>query len=199
MFHSIQGEGYWAGHNAFFIRLAGCDVACPWCDTKESWHTRHPVLNVAAILAEVRASLAPIAIITGGEPLMHNLDELTVTLQGEGIRTHLETSGAHPLSGDWDWITLSPKPHREPKGMVVKICDEVKVIIEGESDIEWAESFKEQASTRPGPGNCLGARHFYLQPEWLKKDSAIPLIVEHVLKNPQWQISLQTHKFLGIR
>ena len=122
-----------------------------------------------------------------------------VTLQGDGIRTHLETSGAHPLSGDWDWITLSPKPHREPKGMVVKICDEVKVIIEGESDIEWAESFKEQASTRPGPGNCLGARHFYLQPEWLKKDSAIPLIVEHVLKNPQWQISLQTHKFLGIR
>lgn len=191
MFHSVQGEGYWTGHNAFFIRLAGCDVGCPWCDTKESWTAKgHPILNIAAIVAEVRASGSPIAVITGGEPLMHNLDGLTHALQSAGIRTHLETSGAHPLSGQWEWITLSPKPHRPPLEEILESCDELKVIVSEVADFRWATEMKVKAHN---------AYHFYLQPEWSRREAAIPLILEHIASHPRWRIGLQTHKLLSIK
>ena len=189
-FHSVQGEGVWAGTNAFFIRLAGCDVGCPWCDTKHSWNTRrHPQRHLTDLIAEAKAVKPAIVVITGGEPLMHDLYPLSSGLQAVGLQVHLETSGAHPFSGSFDWVTFSPKRSKLPDDSIYSQVSELKVVVVTQSDLEWAEY---QAAKVPV--NAVKS----LQPEWDTPDS-YALIFEHVLSHPQWRISLQTHKFTNIR
>ncbi len=189
-FHSIQGEGAWAGCNAFFIRLGGCDVYCPWCDQKETWNAkRYPQQSVQFLAEQAKAVNPAIAIITGGEPLMHDLFPLTQELHNQGLRVHLETSGAHPFSGLFDWVTFSPKPYKLPHPSIYEHASELKVIIGQAEDLHWAE---EQA--QKVPANTLK----YLQPEWNRPDNQ-QLIFDYILKHPQWRMSLQTHKFLGVR
>jgi organic radical activating enzyme len=189
-FHSVQGEGYWTGCNAFFIRLAGCDVGCPWCDTKISWSTKHhPQRPLSDLVAEADTAHPQFVVITGGEPLMHNLQPLTQMLHQAGLQVHLETSGAHPLGGEWDWITLSPKPFQPPLAAIYPQVDELKVVIAQPQDLVWAQQQSER-------GNPEVVR--YLQPEW-GSAQAQQWVFDYVLHHPQWRISLQTHKFLGIR
>lgn len=189
-FHSVQGEGMWTGTSAFFIRLAGCDVGCQWCDTKVSWNVnRHPQRNVESLANEAAIAKPTIVVITGGEPLMHNLTLLTQMLKDRGLRVHLETSGAHPLSGTFDWITLSPKRFKPPLSDIYEHAHELKVVIANAEDLEWAESSAKQV-----PSTTL----LYLQSEWNTPDSK-DLVFQYVLKHPQWRISLQTHKLLGVR
>lgn len=189
-FHSVQGEGAWAGTNAFFIRLGGCDVCCPWCDQKESWNAkRHPQLAARELIQTARAANPAIVIVTGGEPLMHDLDLLTQQLKAMGMRIHLETSGAHPFSGYFDWVTFSPKPFKTPHESVYPRANELKVVIADRHDFLWAE---EQAAKVPS-GTLK-----YLQPEWNTPQSS-QLIFDYVLQHPDWRISLQTHKFLNVR
>jgi len=189
-FYTLQGEGRYTGHASYFLRLGGCDVGCVWCDVKESWDaSKHPLVQIESMVKFVVDEMAPIAVITGGEPLMHNLDELTSTLKNNGIRTHIETSGAHPLSGDWDWICLSPKKFKAPLPEVIQKANELKVVIFNKTDFEWAEKFA--AAVSP---TCM----LYLQPEWSKSAEINPLIISYIKKNPQWILSLQTHKFLDI-
>jgi organic radical activating enzyme len=159
-FHSLQGEGAWAGTSAFFIRLAGCDVGCVWCDVKESWDAeKHPLQSVERLTESVIQSGAPICVITGGEPTMHNLSELTQLLQAQGIRTHLETSGTQPLTGEWDWITFSPKKFKAPLQEYYAQSHELKVVINHVSDISWAQEHADKMSSQT---------MFYMQPEWEK-------------------------------
>lgn len=189
-FYSVQGEGAFTGHAAFFIRLAGCDVGCVWCDVKESWDaTKHPRMDVNQLVQEVKNAGAPICVVTGGEPTMHDLSSLTRGLKEMGIRTHLETSGTCSLTGEWDWITFSPKKFKGPLDAYFELAHELKVIVNHVSDIAWAEELrlKSQASIK-----C------YLQPEWEKRERSQELIFEYVRKNPKWAISLQTHKYLGV-
>jgi organic radical activating enzyme len=189
-FYTLQGEGRYTGHASYFLRLGGCDVGCVWCDVKESWDaSKHPLIQIESMVKFVLDEKAPIAVITGGEPLMHNLNELTSTLKNNGIRTHIETSGAHPLSGDWDWICLSPKKFKAPLPEVIQKANELKVVIFNKTDFEWAEKFAAAVSPE-----CL----LYLQPEWSKSAEINPLIISYIKKNPQWILSLQTHKFLDI-
>jgi organic radical activating enzyme len=189
-FYTIQGEGFHTGKAAYFIRLGGCDVGCHWCDVKESWDAELHALTAADTIAE-HASQYPskAVVVTGGEPLIYNLDYLTAQLQQKGIKTFIETSGAYPLSGNWDWICLSPKKFKGPTISVAEKADELKVIVFNKSDFEWAE----QHAKLVGP-NCI----LYLQPEWSKSKEMTPLIVEYVMNNPHWEISLQTHKYLNI-
>ncbi len=189
-FYTLQGEGRYTGHASYFIRLGGCDVGCVWCDVKDSWDAnKHPLVDIESMVKFVVDVNAPIAVITGGEPLMHNLDELTFKLKEHRIRTHIETSGAHPLSGNWDWICLSPKKFKAPVQDVIKHANELKVVIFNKSDFDWAEKFASQVSE-----DCL----LYLQPEWSKSAEMNPLIIDYVKNNPKWIFSLQTHKFLDI-
>jgi len=189
-FYTIQGEGAHQGKAAYFIRLAGCDVGCVWCDVKESWDAdKYPRLTSDMLVAEALKYPARIAVITGGEPLMHDLTELTQALQAAGFATHLETSGAWPLSGTWDWITFSPKKFKAPLPDVAHAAHELKVVVYHSSDLAWAE----QHATTVNAGCRL-----YLQPEWSKREQMMPLIVDHVKENPRWVISLQTHKYLQI-
>jgi organic radical activating enzyme len=189
-FYTLQGEGRYTGYASYFLRLGGCDVGCVWCDVKESWDaSKHPLVQIESMVKFVVDEKAPIAVITGGEPLMHNLGELTLTLKNNGIRTHIETSGAHPLSGDWDWICLSPKKFKAPLPEVIQKANELKVVIFNKTDFEWAEKFA--AAVSPA---CM----LYLQPEWSKSAEINPLIIAYIKKNPQWILSLQTHKFLDI-
>ncbi len=189
-FHSVQGEGTWTGTSAFFIRLAGCDVGCPWCDTKESWNPRrHPHWSVADLVAAATAAQPAIAIITGGEPLMHDLTELSQGLQANGLQVHLETSGAHPFSGRFQWVTFSPKPTKAPHASIYPQVSELKVVVATPADLEWAEA---QAAKLPT------STPKFLQPAWGNPDS-YALIFAYVLKQPNWRISLQTHKFTQIR
>ncbi len=189
-FHSVQGEGYWTGVNAFFIRLGGCDVNCPWCDTKESWnaksHPQHSAEDLAELAHQVKTA---IVIITGGEPLMHDLLPLTTAISKLGMAVHLETSGAYPFSGNFDWVTFSPKQFKSPHPSIYQHANEIKVVITSEYDLKWAE---QQAALVP-PETLK-----YLQPEWNTPKSK-NLIFNYVLANPQWRISLQTHKFLQVR
>lgn len=188
-FYTIQGEGYYKGSAAFFVRIGGCDVGCHWCDVKESWDANlHPPTYVDEIVAEAK-SYADTVVVTGGEPLMWNMNPLTEDLQAAGLKTHIETSGAYPLSGKWDWICLSPKKRMLPKPEIYNVADELKVIIYNKYDLRFA--IKQALSVTD---NCK----LYLQPEWSRRDEAIPLIVKHVLENPQWTASLQTHKYLKI-
>ncbi|WP_460683784.1 7-carboxy-7-deazaguanine synthase QueE [Niabella aquatica] len=189
-FYTIQGEGFHQGRAAYFIRLGGCDVGCVWCDVKESWPMEgHPVLNIAEIVSIVKQSGAPLAVITGGEPLMHNLDDLTIALQKEGIETNIETSGSSPLSGNWNWICLSPKKFKAPLPEILPVAHELKVIVYNLSDFAWGERFAAQVS-----GTCK----LYLQPEWGRADKITPLIVDYIKRNPKWELSLQIHKYINV-
>lgn len=189
-FYTIQGEGYNTGKAAYFIRLGGCDVGCHWCDVKESWNAElHPLTNTDDIVAHASQYPSKAIVVTGGEPLLYNLDYLTKQLKNKGFQTFIETSGAYPLSGEWDWICLSPKKFKAPRPDVVPFASELKVIVFNKSDFEWAEKYAEM--TNP---NCK----LYLQPEWSKSKEMTPLIVDYVMANPKWEISLQTHKFLNI-
>ena len=189
-FYTIQGEGLHAGRAAYFIRLGGCDVGCVWCDVKESWPIdAHPLIEIQNIVADALRQPARLAVITGGEPLMHNLDELTNELQTVGFETNIETSGAYPLSGSWNWICLSPKKFKKPLPEIYKAANELKIIVFNKSDFKWAE---EQAALVSEDCKLL------LQPEWSQADKMMPLIVEYVKTNPKWRVSLQTHKFMDI-
>lgn len=189
-FYTIQGEGYHTGKAAYFIRLGGCDVGCHWCDVKESWDAElHPLTSVETIVNNAKTHPAKTVVITGGEPLIYNLDLLTRRLKQEGIKTFIETSGAYPLSGDWDWICLSPKKFKGPRPEVLATAGELKVIVFNKSDFLWAEEHAALAAP-----NCK----LYLQPEWSKAAEVTPLIIDYVKDNPKWNISLQTHKYLNI-
>ncbi len=189
-FYTIQGEGYHQGKAAYFIRLAGCDVGCVWCDVKDSWEEeKHPKVNVASLVSEVKKTPAEIVVITGGEPLIHNLDELTKALKAEGLQTNIETSGAHPLSGTWDWICLSPKKFKAPLPEVVPFANELKVVVFNKSDFGWAEKYAALVSP-----SCK----LYLQPEWENAAQMTPLIIEYIKANPQWELSLQIHKYIEV-
>lgn len=189
-FYTLQGEGVHQGKAAYFIRLSGCDVGCVWCDVKDSWDsTRHPLLEIDFLVEQVKQAGSPIAVITGGEPLLHDLQELTRQLQDAGFKTHMETSGSSSLSGSWDWITLSPKKFKPPLTEVVIKANELKVVVFNKSDFEWAEKWAAQVS----PGCKL-----YLQPEWDKAALVTPMIIDYIKAHPQWQLSLQIHKYINV-
>ena len=188
-FYTIQGEGYHTGKAAYFIRIGGCDVGCHWCDVKESWNAELHPPTLANTIVEHAKKYSDTVVITGGEPLMWSMDYLTKKLQQHGIKTHIETSGAYSFSGNWDWFCLSPKKTKLPLEEVYKEADELKIIIFNKSDFKFAE---EQAA-KVG-SNC----ELFLQPEWSKKEKMTELIVDYVMKNPKWKISLQTHKYLNI-
>lgn len=189
-FYTIQGEGFNTGKAAYFIRIGGCDVGCHWCDVKESWDASlHPLTTTEKILQNVLESKTPAVVVTGGEPLIYNLVYLTSLLKQHNIQTYIETSGAYPLSGNWDWICLSPKKTMLPKEENYSAAHELKIIVFNKHDFIWAE---EQAA-KVGK-DCF----LYLQPEWSKRNEITPLIVEYVKQNPRWMISLQTHKYIDI-
>jgi organic radical activating enzyme len=190
-FYSIQGEGNYQGHAAFFIRLAGCDVGCVWCDVKESWDAnKHAERSVESLLQEVKQTAASIVIITGGEPLMYDCLALTEALQQAGYKTHVETSGAYPLSGKWDWVCVSPKKFKAPLDSVLIKADELKVVVFNKTDITWALQHAEKVNS-----TCL----LFLQPEWSKEKEMLPLITTFIQENPTWKLSLQIHKYMGVR
>ena len=189
-FYTIQGEGFNTGEAAYFIRVGGCDVGCRWCDVKESWNPDlHPLTNTDSIVKNALQQPSKAVVVTGGEPLIYNMDYLCSELKMNGVKTYLETSGAHPLSGSWDWICLSPKKNSAPVGNITKLANELKVIIFNDSDIAWAEQFTAQVHA-----NCV----LYLQPEWSRAKYMTPVIIDYVMKNPRWKISLQSHKFMNI-
>lgn len=189
-FYTLQGEGFHQGKAAYFIRLGGCDVGCIWCDVKESWDVdKHPLFKVEDLLFAIKEKAAKIVVVTGGEPLLHNLNELTKQMQEGGLKTHVETSGSSPLSGSWDWITLSPKKFKAPLPEVIKNANELKVVVFNKSDFDWAEEYAAQVSS-----NCK----LYLQPEWNKASAITPLLIEYIKANPQWQLSLQIHKYINV-
>lgn len=189
-FYTIQGEGYHQGSAAYFIRLGGCDVGCVWCDVKDSWDAnKHPLYNTNDLVAEVKKTPAKIVVITGGEPLMHNLKELTHQLQANGLKTHIETSGSHPISGSWDWICLSPKKFKAPLPEIMRLAHELKIIVYNKSDFDWAEKYAALVSPQ-----C----RLFLQPEWEKAGEMSPLIIEYIKAHPQWELSLQVHKYINV-
>lgn len=189
-FYTLQGEGFHWGKAAYFIRLAGCDVGCVWCDVKESWNAEgHPVLSIDFLVAEIKKTPAQIVVITGGEPLLHDLTDLTRSLKAAGLRTHIETSGSSPLSGQLDWITLSPKKFKAPLPQNLPYASELKIVVFNKSDFQWAEQWAAQVAP-----DCK----LYLQPEWDKAAQITPLIVDYIKQNPQWQLSLQTHKYIQV-
>jgi|TARA_B100000497_G_scaffold112235_1_gene133040 7-carboxy-7-deazaguanine synthase len=188
-FYTIQGEGYHKGSAAFFIRLGGCDVGCHWCDVKESWDSKtHPSTSINDIVSDVIKN-SDTVVITGGEPLMWDMSPITKLLRENNIRTHIETSGAYKLSGDWDWICLSPKKNKNPINKIYSKADELKMVIYNLDDLKFAENESKKVSS-----SCL----LYLQPEWSKREKVMPIIVDYVMKNPKWKVSLQTHKYLNI-
>jgi len=188
-FYTIQGEGFHTGTASYFIRIGGCDVGCHWCDVKESWNEKlHPATSTDLIVANAK-KYAKIVIITGGEPLMWNMDYITSKLKQENLNVHIETSGAYPLSGKWDWICLSPKKNKLPLEEIYDKADELKMIIYNKNDFKFALEQAKKVSAK-----CT----LFLQPEWSKKEITTPLIIDFVMKNPQWKISLQTHKYLNI-
>ncbi len=189
-FYSVQGEGCNTGKAAYFIRVGGCDICCSWCDTKYAWDAAlHPLVPVESIVSNVIASGADSVVVTGGEPLMWNMDTLCRQLRTEEIKTFLETSGAYPLTGSWDWITLSPKKGSPPLPGIWPLADELKVVIQYGIDFEDAEVYRQKT----GPGCQL-----LLQPEWSRYSEIIGVITEYVKKHPEWRVSLQAHKFMHI-
>lgn len=189
-FYTIQGEGFHQGRAAYFIRLGGCDVGCVWCDVKESWDaSQHPQLSIEQIVADAQLHPGRLAVITGGEPLLHNLDELTQQLHKAGFKTNIETSGSSPLSGEWDWVCLSPKKFKAPLPAILPKASELKVVIFNKHDFEWAETYAAQVNT-----DCK----LYLQPEWNKAAEMTPLIIDYIKAHPQWELSLQVHKYINV-
>ena len=188
-FYTLQGEGYHKGSAAYFIRIGGCDVGCHWCDVKESWDAeRHPPTPIDQIVSSAK-SYSDTVVVTGGEPLMWNMDPLCQALHQLEIQVHIETSGAYPVTGSWDWFCLSPKKNKLPIDQAYACADELKMIIYNKDDFKFAE----QQAKRVG-AECK----LFLQPEWSRREKLMPLIVEYVLQNPKWKASLQTHKYLNI-
>lgn len=189
-FYTLQGEGFHQGKAAWFIRLGGCDVGCVWCDVKDSWDAeKHPLKTLGQIVSEASNYPARIAVVTGGEPLLHPLGALTDTLHKNGFQTHLETSGSSPLSGQWDWICLSPKKFKFPEPAILPLANELKVVVFNKSDFEWAEKHAAQVSP-----DCK----LYLQPEWDKSDTITPWVIDYIKKNPKWELSVQLHKYINV-
>lgn len=196
-FYTLQGEGFHQGAAAYFIRLGGCDVGCVWCDVKDSWDAdQHPKFTIEQIAQKAKEETEiidhapkPIVVVTGGEPLMHSLDALTAALHGEGFRTHIETSGAHPLSGKWDWICLSPKKFKSPLPEILPQAHELKVVIYNKHDFSWAETYAAEVNQ-----SCK----LYLQPEWEKSAEVTPLIIDYIKAHPKWELSLQLHKYINV-
>jgi organic radical activating enzyme len=189
-FYTIQGEGANTGQAAYFLRLGGCDVGCVWCDVKESWDAdAHPKVAIAEMVKWIKDTPAPNVVITGGEPLMHDLTELTAELKAAGLKVWIETSGSSPMSGEYDWVCLSPKKFKAPLPEVLMQADELKIVVFNKSDFDWANQHAAKVKA-----DCK----LYLQPEWTKEKEMLPLIVEFVKAHPQWQISLQTHKYMAI-
>ena len=189
-FYTLQGEGFHQGKAAYFIRLGGCDVGCVWCDVKDSWDAeKHPKYEVRSLIAEVKKTPAEIVVITGGEPLMHNLDELTKELQSAGLKTNIETSGAYPLSGTWDWICLSPKKFKAPLPAILPFANELKIVVFNKSDFDWAEKYA---------ALVLPSCKLYLQPEWDQAAEMTPLIIDYIKGHPKWELSLQIHKYINV-
>ncbi len=189
-FYSIQGEGFYAGRAAVFIRLGGCDVGCVWCDVKESWNAEdHPFTSTEDIITFVKESGTDFVVITGGEPAMYDLTLLTQLLHDNNIEIAMETSGVYPIIGDIDWVCFSPKKFKAPHNDTYAMADELKVIVFHKSDLEWAEGHAQKLNK-----DCK----LYLQPEWSKKEEMTNLIVDYVKQNPKWRISLQTHKYINV-
>lgn len=189
-FYTIQGEGFHQGRAAYFIRLGGCDVGCVWCDVKDSWDaSKHPLISIDTLVQEIKKTPAKLIVITGGEPLMHDLTDLTKTLQQLGYETNIETSGSHPVSGSWDWVCLSPKKFKAPLPEVVPFANELKVVVFNTSDFDWAEKYAALVSP-----NCK----LYLQPEWDKAATVTPLLIDYIKDHPQWELSLQIHKYINV-
>ena len=189
-FYTLQGEGFHQGRAAYFIRLGGCDVGCFWCDVKDSWDaSKHPQTSIDAIVEEAKKFPGRLVVITGGEPLMHQLDLLTQTLQQAGFETNIETSGSSPFSGNWDWICLSPKKFKAPLPEIIPLANELKVVVYNKNDFEWAETYAAQVSP-----NCK----LYLQPEWDKAAEVTPLLIEYIKDHPKWELSLQVHKYINV-
>ena len=188
-FYTVQGEGFHKGTSAYFIRIGGCDVGCHWCDVKDSWDSKiHPPTNINEIVSNVKKN-SDTVVVTGGEPLMWDMSPITKLLKDNNIRTHIETSGAYKFSGIWDWICLSPKKNKNPLNKIYSKADELKMIIYNLDDLKFAENESKKVSS-----SCL----LYLQPEWSKREKVMPIIVDYVMKNPKWKVSLQTHKYLNI-
>jgi organic radical activating enzyme len=189
-FYTIQGEGFHQGRAAYFIRLGGCDVGCVWCDVKDSWEASlHPQKSIKEIVSTAKTFPGRLAVITGGEPLLHNLDALTKALHAAGFETNMETSGSSPLSGEWDWICLSPKKFKAPLPAIIPLAHELKVVIFNKHDFAWAETYAAQVHK-----DCK----LYLQPEWDKAAKMTPLIIEYIKAHPQWELSLQVHKYINV-
>lgn len=189
-FYTIQGEGFNTGEAAWFIRVGGCDVGCRWCDVKESWNPDlHPLTDTDLIVKNAAAQPSKAVVVTGGEPTLYNLDYLCQELKKHNIKTYLETSGAYPLTGSWNWICLSPKKNTPPLPEILGLADELKVIIFNDSDLAWAEKYTALINNK-----C----RLYLQPEWSRSRFMTPVIIDYVMQNPHWKISLQTHKFMNI-
>jgi organic radical activating enzyme len=189
-FYTLQGEGYYQGRAAYFIRLGGCDVGCVWCDVKDSWDAdKHPKLSIEKIVEEALKYPGRLAVITGGEPLMHELDALTKALQQVGFETNIETSGSSNLSGSWNWICLSPKKFKAPLPAIIPLANELKVVVFNKHDFEWAETYAKAVNE-----NCK----LYLQPEWDKAAEITPVIVAYIQANPKWSLCLQIHKYINV-
>lgn len=190
MFYSIQGEGNYSGRPAVFVRLGGCDVGCHWCDVKDSWDaSAHPLMNEEDILMYVNSHKAKFVVITGGEPAMYDLSELTKKLKAAGIYIAIETSGVYPLKGHFDWVCFSPKKFKKPEDDIYPRANELKVIIFHPSDLSWAEEHASKVNE-----NCK----LYLQPEWDKRETNTSLIIDYIKEHQHWNISLQTHKYIGV-
>ena len=189
-FYTLQGEGFYQGRAAYFIRLGGCDVGCVWCDVKASWDvSKHPLMTVDEIVAAAEKYPGRLAVITGGEPLMHNLDALTNQLHKSGFETNIETSGSSSFSGHWDWICLSPKKFKAPLPEIVPLANELKVVVFNKHDFAWAETYA--ALVKP---DCK----LYLQPEWDKAAEITPLLIDYIKQHPKWELSLQLHKYINV-
>jgi len=189
-FYTIQGEGFYSGSAAYFIRLAGCDVGCVWCDVKDSWHTEgYPTFSPKELAEKAASHASDIVVITGGEPAMYDLTELCAELKRRGKRVHIETSGSHVLKGTFDWVCFSPKKFKAPVADFGKLAHELKVIVFNKSDFAWAETFRKEVDTK-----CK----LYLQPEWDQREKVQPIIVDYIMKHPEWEVSLQAHKYLGV-
>lgn len=189
-FYTLQGEGFHSGKAAYFIRLGGCDVGCVWCDVKDSWDAdKHPKLSTEELVDAAVAQASRIAVITGGEPAMHDLTDLSHALHTCSFKVHIETSGAYPIKGDIDWITLSPKKFKAPLEENMQLAHELKIVVFNKSDFEWAEQHAAKVNK-----DCI----LYLQPEWSKKDKILPEIIAYIQQHPKWRLSLQAHKYINI-
>lgn len=189
-FYTLQGEGFHQGRAAYFIRLGGCDVGCFWCDVKDSWDAaKHPQIRIEEIVKEAKKFPGRLAVITGGEPLMHNLDALTTQLHDAGFETNIETSGSSPFSGKWDWICLSPKKFKAPLPEIIPLANELKVVVYNKHDFEWAETYAALVNPK-----CK----LYLQPEWDKAAEVTPLLIDYIKDHPKWELSLQVHKYINV-